>query len=105
VATRPATTGVPKVLLNGSNFIVTNGRGNGFAAKVDTDDSVSFTIGEVFLYYDYFVASLHDIVERVNETILTAGIVSVHVASQCAQAERCCVACRRRQRSATYSRN
>ena len=65
------------VTLRGADFTLVNGRGNSFAGTVDIVGTVRFTIGEVYLYYDYYVASLFDIAERVDTyLVLTAGIVS-----------------------------
>ena len=65
------------VTLKDANFIVVNGRGNGFTGNVDINDTIRFTIGDVFPYYDYYYATLFDIAERVDaETVATAGIVS-----------------------------
>ena len=65
------------VTLRDANFIVVNGRGNGFTGNVDINDTIRFTIGDVFPYYDYYYATLFDIAERVDaETVATAGIMS-----------------------------
>lgn len=65
------------VTLKDGDFIVVNGRGNGFTGNVDINDTIRFTIGDVFPYYDYYFATLFDIAERVDaETVKTAGVVS-----------------------------
>ena len=65
------------VTLRDADLIVVNGRGNRFTGNVDINDTIRFTIGDVFPYYDYYFATLFDIAERVDaETVATAGIVS-----------------------------
>jgi hypothetical protein len=62
--------------LSGADFIITAGRGNHFDGFVDTNDSVTFTIGDVAYYYYY---GQYDVVERFSDTValIVAGTATV----------------------------
>ncbi|MBA2303843.1 MAG: hypothetical protein H0W08_14590 [Acidobacteria bacterium] len=63
------------VRLSGADFIVTQGRGNGFSGFIDGSGRLTFEIGEPDVYY--FDDQQHELVEQISAT--SALIISGRV--------------------------
>jgi hypothetical protein len=64
-----------RVTLGDADFIVANGRGNGFSGFIDPTDAITFLIGDNYYYYYY--SGVYDIVERFETTaLIISGSVS-----------------------------
>jgi hypothetical protein len=71
------------VTLSGADFIVTGGRGNAFTGTFEGANRVTFAIGDVIYYYEYYFDRKYDLVERISNTSnliisgkVTAGLTS-----------------------------
>jgi Big-like domain-containing protein len=67
-----------KVTLSGSDFVITNGRGNTFDGSEDPFDNVRFMLGSNSYYYYYYFLGSSGIVERLTPTtsLLVTGVVN-----------------------------
>jgi hypothetical protein len=70
------------VTLSGADFIVTRGRGNAFTGVIE-GNRMTFAIGDVYGYYEYYLPEKYDLVERMSNTSaliingrVTAGLSS-----------------------------